>query len=81
MGNIVFSVSPRVTKHASDKQATFPQSRADKKCFCCLPEPFACLLLQILSRATKFPMWLNREISGGGDLSRVTMSCATCLLV
>ncbi len=65
----VFNVSPRVAKHASDKRATCPLEsfacRKNKKCFCCLPETFACLLLQILSRTTKFPRWLNWETSRG----------------
>ncbi len=60
--DLVFDVSPRMAKHASDKQATCPPSRGDKKCFYCLPELLACLSLQILSRAAKF-MWLNWETS------------------
>ncbi len=39
----------------SNEQNMSPESfafRGDKKCFCCFPEIFACLLLQILSRAS-----------------------------
>ncbi len=63
--DIVFGVSPRMTKHASAKYATCRPSRGDKKCFCCLPETFACLSLRILSRVTKFPRWINWETSRG----------------
>ncbi len=60
---ILFGVSSRVAKYASDKQATCPPTRGDKKCFCCLTETFAYLSLRILSVATKFLRWLNWETS------------------
>ncbi len=48
-------------------ESTFPPGPGDKKYFCCLPETFACLSLQMLSRAT------NSEVDKLGR--------ATCLLV
>ncbi len=36
-----------------------------KTCFCCLPETFARLLLQILFHAAKFSRWLNWETPRG----------------
>ncbi len=44
--------------------------RGDKKCVCCLPETFMRLLLQISSRATTFPVWLNWRHQGDINVVR-----------
>ncbi len=69
----VFGVSPRVAKHASDKRAICPLNHLHsqrQEIFMLSHRKFCVSLATNLSRAAKFPRWLNWDTQGDINVAR-----------